>query len=63
MIDPLPAAAFELSIVFPPAQNVAIPEIVAVGIVFTETEKGVDVKEQPWLLMIVAVYEPATEAE
>ena len=61
-MEPLPAVAFELSIVFPPEQKEVVPEIVAVGKAFTVTAKAVDIKEQPLLLEIVIVYNPAEVA-
>ena len=61
-MDPLPAVAVEKRMVFPKVQTEAVPEMLAVGKAYTVTENGVDVKEQPWLLVIVAVYEPAVEA-
>jgi hypothetical protein len=62
VIDPLPAVALEVSSVFPPAQNEAVPVMFAEGKVFAVTTKATDVKEQPLLLVIVTVYEPAATA-
>jgi hypothetical protein len=62
VIDPLPAEALEVSSVFPPAQNEAKPVMFAAGKVFIVTTKAADVKEQPLLLVIVTVYEPAVVA-
>ena len=63
MIDPLPAEALEVSSVLSPAQNEAVPVMFAAGNELTVTTKAVDVKEQPLLLVIVTVYEPAALAE
>ena len=62
MIDPLPAVALEESTEFPPVQKEVAPVIFADGDAFTITAKAVDVKEQPLLLVIVTVYEPAVVA-
>ena len=62
MIIPLPAVALEVSSVFPKVQNEAVPVMFAVGKALTVTTKAVEVKEQPLLLVIVTVYEPATAA-
>ena len=62
MIVPLPAVALELSSVFPPIQKEDVPVMLAVGRAFTVTTKAVDVKEQPLLLVILTVYDPAAVA-
>ena len=62
MIDPLPAVALDVSRVFPNVQNEAIPVMFAVGKAFIVTTNVGEVKEQPWLLEIVTVYEPAALA-
>ena len=54
--------ALEVSKVLPPLQNEAVPVMFAVGKAFAVTTKAVEVKEQPLLLVIVTVYEPATVA-
>ena len=54
--------ALEVSSVFPKVQNEAVPVMFAVGKALTVTTKAVEVKEQPLLLVIVTVYEPATVA-
>ena len=61
-MDPLPAVALEVSSVFPPEQNEAVPVMFAVGKAFTVTTKAVDVNEQPLLLVTLTVYEPAAAA-
>ena len=62
MIDPLPAVALDVSRVFPNAQNEDVPVMFAVGKAFIVTSNAVDVKEQPWLFVIVTVYRPAALA-
>ena len=62
MIVPLPAVAFELSKVFPPAQNEALPEIFAEGAALIDITNGAEVKEHPLLLVTVTVYDPADAA-
>ena len=52
---PLPAVALELSNVFPPAQNDALPLTLAVGFAFTVTAKGIDVVEQLLLFVTTTV--------
>ena len=62
MIVPLPAVALEVSNAFPPLQNEAVPVMLADGIALTASARAVDVKEQPLLLVIVIVKEPAAVA-
>ena len=62
MIDPLPATALEVSKVFPPEQNAAVPVMFAEGNAFIDTTNAVEVREQPLLLETVTVYEPAAVA-
>jgi hypothetical protein len=47
--------ALEVSSAFPPAQNEAVPVMLAVGKAFTVTTKAVDVNEHPLLLVIATV--------
>ena len=61
-MDPLPAVALEVSSVFPPVQNEAVPVMIAVGKALMVIATGVDVNEQPLLLIMVTVYDPASVA-
>jgi hypothetical protein len=54
--------ALEVSSVFPPGQNEAVPVMFEVGNAFIVTTNAGDVNEQPLLLATVTVYDPAAVA-